>query len=221
MFKKLKFLWVVSTVVLGVMTTMSFGLSANAEEQESLVTGMKKVSPYILETTYLSGQTNPYQRSSNLSLNTVQYDFSEAEFFDENGNLVDKDEVMETIVPVKNIARGASTSGGSWQNGSGYAVCRGMTVTAKAGWGTFNAWFKVDFTNVQRGYDSLNRVYGAGCGGVGSWSWLSNGVFRAKETAQYSAYGGIKGQWSGAGTTLTAYSYFRVGGDRFWLESNF
>lgn len=173
----------------------------------------KKVSSYILQDTYISSRD-----ASDKSV-VLTMDLSDAIFYDDDNNVVNKDTVMRTIVPAQEI-KGASTSGGSWQSGSGYAVCKGMRVSASA-LGVVNAYYNVDFTHVQSGADHLDRVYGAGVTGVGNWTWLNNGIMRRTESGSLSAYGGIKGQWSGLGATHTSYCWFRVGGDKYWLDSNF
>lgn len=194
------------------------------ESPASTIISSEKISPYVLEfksvpTTFARTAVNSNE------VTTVTLDFSEAEFYDEDGQIVNKDAVMETVQPTIQT-RGASSSGGSWQTGSGYAVCKGMKVKGNAGKIGLEINYKVDFQNIQKGYDRLDRVYGATADGLGSWSWMSNGVFRAKETAQYSAYGGVKGQWTvapGLGLpsgTSTKYLYFRVGNDKFWLDHN-
>lgn len=186
----------------------------------------KKISDYVIETVYTP--SNTMLTDSLYQTNTiVQFDFTGADFFDEAGNIVDKDEVMKTIVPASPEAStyGASTSGGSWSHGTGYAVCKGMTVKGNSGLIGLQVSYKVDFQNVQYGFDQLNRVYSATIDGIGSWSWLSNGVFRQTETGTYSAYGGIKGQWAVSlpgypvGTS-TKHLYFRVGNDTFGLDHN-
>lgn len=78
--------------------------------------------------------------------------------------------------------------------------------------------YYVDFQNIQLGYDRLDRVYGATASDIGEFSWLSNGVFRAREIDQAFAYSGVKGQYT---ASATLYVYFRVGQDRYWLDTNF
>lgn len=195
------------------------------KEQSSLTVSSEKISPYVLE---MKAEPTIYNREGTADPETttvVRIDFTDAEFYDESGNLVDKESVMETIVPAPSV-RSAGTSGGTWQTGSGYAVCKGMTVTGQAGKVGLTVKYKVDFQNNQGVYDRLDRVYGATADGLGTWTWLSNGVLRANETAGYSAYGGVKGQWTvtpGLGLppgTSTKYLYFRVGNDTFWLDHN-
>ncbi|WOV50250.1 hypothetical protein R5U34_00260 [Enterococcus faecium] len=187
---------------------------------------MEKVSPYVFQTTYTSSPTD-LSKGIFENKTIIEYDFTDAKFLDKNQNEVDKKTVLETMIPVSKSSRGASTSGGSWQSGSGYAICNGMKVSATEGAIGIQASYKVDFQHTQQGYDKLNRVYSALVNGIGSWTWLSNGVFRGTETATYSAYGGIKGQWyvaPGLGLipgTSTKYCYFRVGNDRYWLDYNF
>lgn len=199
----------------------------NTESENTLISS-KKISEYVIETQYLSNN-DKLRDSLYRDTITLQYDFSDAEFFDEAGNLVNKDEVMKTIVPTlpQISTYGASTSGGTWSHGTGYAVCKGMTVKGTSGAvATLTITYKVDFQNVQKGFDQLNRVYSANVDGLGTWAWTSNGVFRQTETATYSAYGGVKGQWTVTisplpPSTSTKYLYFRVGNDTFWLDHNF
>lgn len=79
---------------------------------------------------------------------------------------------MESVQPTIQT-RGASSSGGSWQTGSGYTVCKGMKVKVNAGKIGLEINYKVDFQNIQKGYDRLDRVYGATADGLDSWSWMS------------------------------------------------
>lgn len=192
-----KRVYLVALLLVGCFTL--FGIKVNADETNSNTNYIKESNGAVL-------------------------DFSEATFYDENMNIVDKDAVMETMKPVPPKLRiGGGYSGGSWTNGSGYSVCKGMKVTKNYG-GVFVISYYVDFQNIQLGYDRLDRVYGATASGIGEFSWLSNGVFRARETDQASAYGGVKGQYTAtAGTTAstTLYVYFRVGNDRYWLDTNF
>lgn len=105
-----------------------------SDEDSSATNSLWYSKKYLIETVF-----TPSNRMLTDSLcqanTTLQFDFTEAEFFDEVGNIVDKDEVMKTIVPVllEDSTYGASTSGGSWSHGTGYAVCKGMTVKGNAG----------------------------------------------------------------------------------------
>lgn len=204
------------------LKSLFFGITVCAQTDESIhnnyVISSKKINPYVIETKTVSNNNS----LDNVAVFTM--DFTDAEFFDESGNLVDKDKVMETMKPVSETY-GAGTSGGSWQTGSGYAVCKGMKVSGNAGKIGLQVSYKVDFQILQRNYDRLDRVYGATIDGLGTWSWISNGVFRPREQAGYSAYGGIKGQWTVnwpglPGGTSTKYLYFRVGNDTYWLDHN-
>lgn len=195
------------------------------EEQSSVTVSSEKISPYVLEMKAEPTISNRGGIEDTETTTVVRMDFTDAEFYDESGNLVNKESVMETIVPAPSV-RSAGTSGGTWQTGSGYAVCKGMTITGQAGAIGLTVKYKVDFQINQGVYDKLDRVYGATVDGLGTWTWLANGVFRATETAGYSAYGGVKGQWTvtpGLGLpagTSTKYLYFRVGNDTFWLDHN-
>lgn len=217
------------------LTSLSVPLTVNAEE--SLHTDVHKpdtpsfvkVSPYVYEITYESPIQNGADFTTLSESNdiTLSIDFSESTFYDEEGNIVDKDEVMKTIVPINEtntggfIPFGASYTPGSLSTGSGYAVNKGMKITGKEGVIVLNIEYRADITRVNQGYDRIDRIYGATVWGGGSWDWISQGVFRRNETLQYSAYGGVKGQWDilGYGTT-TKYLYLRVGNDRIWLDHN-
>lgn len=214
-------------VVLSSIASLFLGTSVHAESNESTtsnhVISSKKINPYVIETKTVSNLES-FKNNSLDDVSVFTMDFTDAEFFDESGNLVDKNEVMETMTPVVDTY-GAGTSGGSWQTGSGYAVCKGMKVTGNSGMIGLQVSYKVDFQNLQRNYDRLDRVYGSTVDGSGTWTWISNGVFRSQEQAGYSAYGGIKGQWTVnwpglPGGTSTKYLYFRVGNDTYWLDHN-
>lgn len=222
-------------IAIGFLASVSIGLvylssnsvvSADTVEKggtNSIVTS-EKISPYVIE--FKSTPKTVARSSDSLNKNTmVTLDFSEATFLDEQGKTVDKDSIMVTMVPDR-VSRSAGTSGGTWQSGSGYAVCRGMKVTGNSGAIGLQVKYTVDFQKVQGGFDRLDRVYGTTVDGLGTWSYLANGVFRSQETSGASAYGGVKGQWTvspGFGLpsgTSTKYLYFRVGNDSFWLEHN-
>ncbi|MGP6381817.1 hypothetical protein ACR9F9_01155 [Streptococcus dysgalactiae subsp. equisimilis] len=207
--------------------------SNDSSQTSNIVISSEKISPYVIEfvTQQETNNIASYARSlsshNDENYTTVRFDFSQAEFYDDNGNLLDKDTIMETIRPEKLLARSAGTSGGTWSSGSGYSVCKGMLVSGNAGLVGLQATYYVDFQKVQGGYDRLDRAYGATVNGAGSWAFLANGVFRASEAPGASAYGGIKGQWTvspGLGLpsgTSTKHLYFRVGNDTFWLDTNF
>lgn len=159
------------------------------------------------------------------STSTTILDFSEAVFLDDNGNEVNKSEVLKTInpVPVNPYLRSSSSSGGSWSSGTGYRAVRGLLVRSKKS--NFTLQYKASFTNVQKGYDKIDGIYDFQAYGDGSWKTNSKGVFRPNEKIGYSAFGGISGQRTipqlgGGQRTETLYSYIRVGNDKFWVDSN-
>ncbi|HEN9993459.1 TPA: hypothetical protein ACG6KQ_002074 [Streptococcus agalactiae] len=231
---------VVGISFLAAMNSDIDSVSANAvmnsnyiPQTSNIIISSEKISPYVIEfvTQQESNNITSYARSlqsqEEENFNTVRFDFTQAEFYDENGNLVDKDTVMETVRPEKLLARSVGTSGGTWFSGSGYNVCKGMRVSGNAGLVGLQSSYYIDFQKVQGGYNRLDRVYGATVDRAGTWTFLANGVFRGSEAPGASAYGGIKGQWSvspGFGLptgTSTKYLYFRVGNDTFWLDTNF
>ncbi len=81
--------------------------------------------------------------------------------------------------------------------------------------------FKADFCTMQGSYDEISRVYQTSVDAY-DWSFLDQGVFRAKETLEYSAYGGIKAQirYKADGNLHTDYVYLRVRNDTYWVESS-
>lgn len=177
-----------------------------------------RVSKYVFET---KNYTN--SKTSN-TFEKIQVDFTDAVFYDSEGNVVDKNSVIEKIAQdiedSQNPRQTRSTwrEGGSWTSGSGYSICKGTAIHGFS-FG-FELVFKADYTSVQGGYDQLDRIYGVNFAGIGSWSQISSGVFRSKEQAGYSAYGGVKGAWSSNGITKSMYLYFRVGNDTAWIDSN-
>lgn len=156
-------------------------------------------------------------------------DFSEATIYDEYGNVLENE---------TNLARSTNSvsfneislfgiGGGNWSSGSGFRLVKGAKVSGRTTDGSnLDVSFYCDFTLVQSGYDTLDRVYGVQANGSGSVAYLSTGVLRRKETVEYSAYGGVRLQhhYSGYGgnnpRTTTYWLYVRVGGDRYWLDSN-
>lgn len=148
---------------------------------------------------------------------TFKIDLSEAKVYDKDGNELDKSALNNS--DMISIMSG-STSGGNWQSGSGYRLVKGIKVTGHKGGLTIT--FKADFTNVNRGYDTLNRIYDIRYEGYGNVSIISSGVMRKKENASYSAYGGARVQFtressSGSPYTQTISLYLRVGKDKYWL----
>ncbi|MGM0200240.1 hypothetical protein [Enterococcus sp. AZ149] len=214
-------------ILLSSITSLFLGSIVYAESNEPIpnnyVISSKKITPYVIEIKTVSN-LELYKNNNSEEVSVLTMDFTDAKFFDEYGKLVDKNKVMETMKPISQTF-GAGSSGGSWQTGSGYAVCKGMRVSGNSGMIGLQVSYKVDFQNLQRNYDRLDRVYGATVDGSGTWTWINNGVFRSQEQAGYSAYGGIKGQWTVnwpglPGGTSTKYLYFRVGNDTYWLDHN-
>ncbi|MEB7518013.1 hypothetical protein [Enterococcus hirae] len=177
-----------------------------------------RISKYVFETkNYTNNKTTS-------TFEKIQVDFTDAVFYDEEGNIVNKNSVIENIA--KDIEDSQNTNqkrstwreGGSWTSGSGYSICKGTAIHGFS-FG-FELVFKADYTSVQGGYDQIDRIYGVNFAGFGSWSPISSGIFRKKEQAGYSAYGGVKGALSSNGLTKSMYLYLRVGNDTAWIDSN-
>lgn len=157
-------------------------------------------------------------------LESIRVDFTDATFYDKNGNEVNKDKVVENInkeiEESKNPIQTFSTwrEGGSWTSGSGYSSCKGTAIHGL--YGGFELVFKADYTSVQGNYDQIDRIYSINWAGVGNFSLISQGIFRAKEQSGYSAYGGAKGSWNFSNISKSLYLYFRVGNDTAWIDSN-
>lgn len=115
--------------------------SNDSSQTSNIVISSEKISPYVIEfvTQQETNNIASYARSlsshNDENYTTVRVDFSQAEFYDNNGNLLDKDTIMETIRPEKLLARFVGTSGGTGSSGSGYSVCKGMFVSGNAGLG--------------------------------------------------------------------------------------
>ncbi|HGA4349025.1 TPA: hypothetical protein ACG11D_001253 [Streptococcus agalactiae] len=116
---------VVGISFLAAMNSDIDSVSANAvmnsnyiPQTSNIIISSEKISPYVIEfvTQQESNNITSYARSlqsqEEENFNTVRFDFTQAEFYDENGNLVDKDTVMETVRPEKLLARSVGTSGG-------------------------------------------------------------------------------------------------------------
>lgn len=181
---------------------------------------MKPTNPYVFEIPiHLSSERarEMYNENPNMS---ASVDFTEATFYDENYNELNKDDVINSIYG-KNI-NSRTTVGGTWGSGSGYAYCKGMKVSHTNAFSTSD--FKVDFEHRQQGYDKINRIYEKNWGSwIGDVSGVQSGVFRANETSTYSAYGGIKYTLSGIGipsgrASRSVSNYIRVGNDKYWQE---
>jgi hypothetical protein len=157
-------------------------------------------------------------------------DFSQAKFYDENGNQVPAPSgfsiastTQQPMFSANSVTRPpVGVSGGTWYVGSGYRAVKGAKVYNYI-YPSFECYFYTDFTLLQGGYDSIQRIYGTIINGADSWSYLSGpGIFRQYENASYSAYGGVKFQAkiTPDDTTDTYYLYVRVGGDSYWYDSN-
>ncbi|MDA3965887.1 hypothetical protein [Enterococcus thailandicus] len=157
-------------------------------------------------------------------LESIQVDFTDATFYDENGNEVNKDKVVENInkeiEESKDPIQTFSTwrEGGSWTSGSGYSSCKGTAIHGL--YSGFELVLKADYTSVKGNYDQIDRIYSVNWAGVGNFSLISQGIFRAKEQSGCSAYGGAKGAWNFSNISKSLYLYFRVGNDTAWIDSN-
>ena len=158
-------------------------------------------------------------------------DFSDATIYDENGEVLEGETILarttNSVEFSKNNVSLFGIGGGSWSSGSGHRLVKGAKVSAKTTDGSnLTVSFSCDFTLVQSGYDTLDRVYGIQANGKGSISYINTGVMRSKETVSYSAYGGVRLQHDYAGyggndpRTSTYWLYIRVGGDRYWADTN-
>lgn len=198
----------------GVVTATAPTENDGENSNFTVVVSSEKVSPYVFETRTIKVNPVTSIEIPDSGVKTT-IDYTDAKFYDNNGVEVDKDTVIGTMVQREK----AGTSGGQWSSGSGYSSCIGMKVTGEGH--NVLASFKADFENIQGGYDQLNRIYGVNISSIKGYEKISEGVFRAKETGTYSAYGGIKGQAvSITGGTVTVHMYLRVGKDTYWVDSN-
>lgn len=142
-------------------------------------------------------------------------DFSDSSVLDIDNKDV-KSELFEES-PIK--TRNSSITGGKWSSGTGYKAVKG----AKVGSWTMLAslYFKADFETVSSstGKSQINRIYGVDVSGKGSVSILNQGLFRKKATETYSAYGGVKVLVTDTHTN-TKYSYLRVKGSSYWVDTS-
>ena len=167
----------------------------------------EQVDDYTKLTTYPDG-----------SIIEEKIDYAEALFYDEYGK-----EIEVSSEDVSSMARASSViSGGSWSKGTGYACVKGIKVS-KISYGKFGITFKADFCNNKNSYDNLSRVYGVNVWANHSFSIMSKGVFRKKETSQYSAYGGVKAKVKSRadGRESTEHLYLRVGKNKYWYTSSY
>lgn len=176
-----------------------------------------KSNPYVFEIeTVLASPEARALYGNDESLKTT-VDFSEATFYDADGNELDKGTVLSTMFN-QNV-RGLS--GGSWTSGTGYRICKGMKVSHTNAFSQSS--FKVDFQLVQGGYDSIDRMYSTDWGSWGGTiSGTSAKIFRAKETSTLSAYAGItytfNGNIGGVQGSKKVNNFIRVGSDKYWHE---
>lgn len=170
--------------------------STNPDKQHLSVT--EYPTPYTQITTFPDGSK------------TV-IDFSKATFFDKEGNLIESD----LITPFAD-----GTTGGDWNIGSGYRCVKNIEVYVKSLLKNIDMRFKADFCLNQGGFDEITRVYNERIETY-EWEILAKGVFRQKETHEYSAYGGIKvkARYKEGGNQTTAYVYLRVKEDRYWVDA--
>ncbi|KXG43232.1 hypothetical protein TEPIDINF_000585 [Tepidibacillus infernus] len=112
-----------------------------------------------------------------------------------------------------------SVSGGTSRTGSGYVNYIGRKVSRLSG-GIY-ASFLADYTNVQYGYDSLDRVYEWYISGVSDISNITLTVAQSKETSSSDAYGYLRFTGSAGGYyTSTFYLKLFVGNDTDWDSGN-
>ncbi|GAB0170004.1 hypothetical protein LSPCS325_34410 [Lysinibacillus sp. CTST325] len=168
--------------------------------------GTEHPTPYSQVTTYSNGSV-------------TGVDFSEATFYAEEGNVIEPpiDSDTNLITPLSE-----GTTGGSWSNSSGYSCVKGVTVYAGTLIPSVNLRFKADFCTHQGAYDEISRVYSTAVSAF-EWDYIDTGVFRPKETLEYSAYGGIKAKVRPKeGANLrTDYVYLRVKNDSYSVDSSF
>ncbi|MGG2072855.1 hypothetical protein AB1J28_05865 [Lysinibacillus irui] len=169
--------------------------------------GTDHPTPYSQITTYSDGSA-------------TGVDFSEATFYDEAGNEIEPpmDNDTDLITPLSD-----GTSGGTWSSGSGYTCVKGVKVLGWYSYPSIEMSFKADFCMNSGTYDEISRVYSPYMN-VFDWEQpLNQGVFRAKETSEYSAYGGISAKvrrYENSNATLE-HVYLRVQNDTYWVDSSF
>lgn len=174
--------------------------SINPDKKQLGIT--KVIDPYTQVTAYPDG-----------SEEEIVIDFSEATFYDENGNVienVDNDQITPYYSDIE---------GGSWNSGSGYSCVTGAKVSAYNLQLTMS--FKADFCNNKSTYDNISRIYAVDITAP-YWEVIDSGVFRSNETFEYSAYGGVKLKYrlKSDGLLFTGHSYLRVGNDTYWVDTS-
>ncbi|MQR86516.1 hypothetical protein GFV16_11395 [Bacillus megaterium] len=195
--------------------------SMNPKKQELGIE--KEIDENIVETTYPDGSQ------------TVEgIDFSEAKFYNEDGKEIEnpyteeqnKLSVATIFTSLKSLieptkAQAAVISGGTKSSGSGYSCVKGAKVFKEV-YSAYSATFYANWCNNSGAYDEISRIYGEALKSSGSYSWISKGIFRSKETSSYSAYGGIKFDVKPENRSMsTEYLYLRVGSDKYWYQSSF
>lgn len=193
-----------------------------AEEQEVPPAEPLELTIDFSEVTIHDENGDFLEKETMLARSTNSVDFSE------NKDVFQKEPILANSIDLsKNEIGILGYTGGSTSSGSGYKVVKGAKVSGSTtDSARLRVSFSCDFTLVQSGYDTLDRVYGIEANGGGSVSYLKTGVLRRKETVEYSAFGGVRLQHEYGGTsgssprTQTYWLYIRVGKDRHWLDSN-
>lgn len=160
----------------------------------------------------------------------TRIDFSNAEFYDQNGNIVQSPDISELYAQVINTEKGKQiritnpntmyrdTSGGSWISGSGYRAVRGLYVSH---YNSASVSFNADLELINRAPDRLNRVYNVKVSttAVGIQGYVRQGVFNSIE-GNYPAYGGVQYILNyGNGSNVKAV-YLKVANDSFYIDIN-
>lgn len=163
---------------------------------------VEQIDEYSTETTYVDGTKQ-----------ITSLDFSEATFYDEEGN--EQDRLLYTNT------RGIIT-GGTNSSGSGYSCVKGVKLLNKIV-GMYKFTFKANYCNHKDAYDSLEKVYATAVEAGESVDILKEGVMRRNEKLGYSAYGGIKAlvKASPSSKMTTEHLYLRVGKDKAWHDTSF
>lgn len=153
------------------------------------------------------------------SITKDSIDFSEATFYDENGKKVENPFI--TPKTSDNIAIN-SISGGTWSSGSGYKCVRGAKVDHD-NYSQYGASFKAGWCHVTGGYDYITNIYETAVWSDFEFDIINSGVFRTKETLDYTAYGGIKFSVKPSETSgmSTEYLYLRVAKDTYYQSDSY
>lgn len=126
---------------------------------------------------------------------------------------------MEEVKPSTNSSFGPdSISGGTSTTGSGYVSYKNRLVSYKSG--VTASSFRVDYTNVNGGYDSIDKVHSWDITSVGSVSQVSLQISRKTEQGSTSpAYAQLRFLLF-YGATSTYYHQVFVGKDTAWDTAN-